>query len=772
EVAAAIRDGVTQEHRIEVADVVLIKPGSVPKTSSGKIQRNKCRKLYLADDLDELGRVTAAEAASEAVPQQAPEIAAEELLDASYEDRISKLVPYLTELVAYVVERPPDQVSETPLTSLGVDSLTAMELQGVIEQTLGVRLLPSVVLGGAKVTDVAVELAGAEFAPPGIEVDEATGTGTEPVAGLAERSRTETVEFTTDEHGLAELSPTADGSGSARADGGAPMSFSEDEIPGPEETRDLERALGPTERELSSNERGFWLYQKTHPESWAANLYATVRLGDEISYGDVVEAVGHLTARYLILRSHFPVKQGVPVCRVQSDEAATGVEHVEALEWSEEQFREAVEREARRPFDLEGGPVVRFRFYDRPDGAVFGLTVHHIAADLWSLEEIVRELAELVSAQPEEQRPNVTYADFSDWQRQMLDSARGRALRGFWKEQLAEPVSRLTFPVPSNSSDQPGYGREVRVPLDEEIIEAVERVAATHQTTAYTVLLAAYQTLLYRWTGQTEFRVGVVAAGRTRSFFEEIVGPFINVLPIRVTPKAASSFGRQIDQTRETLLEAMDAQEYPLQEMIEEFDVDRQGAGNPLVQTIFASEQPRRGQLGNGGVEPLDMGQAGTAFDLSVQVLQQPDGSGEVRFQYDESRFEEAFIEQLARAYGRMLDRAVAHPEQSIGRLGLADGDENRTLLDEWAKGADVVMDRAPVHRQFEQQALEHPNRVAVTFEDGEWTYAELNRRANRLANRLRESGVRPGDPVGVSVERSPQLIAALYGVLKAGAAY
>ena len=759
DVAEAIRSIVASEHRIDLACVVLIKPGSVPKTSSGKIQRHECRRQFLAGELDEFGRSDRAAAADGDIPSEMPTISVRELSYLPREQRVEVLRRYLVDLVAFVVGAGVSRVETAPLMSVGLDSLRAMEVQYTLEETLGIRLFPSLLLGGATVSEVAEELAHADFGAAEAAVglaDISSEVFTEPSEGqLTEMIRFD-IEGSFDGHAVVDER----------------LGFVEDDRPwGPTPTMEFHIDEND-DNSLSWNERGFWLYQTAYPKSWAPNLYYAGELPEGTELEAVREIAQRIVNRHENLRARYVTFRGEPR-RLTEDSMPVVLDEVDAGDWEDEELAREFERRAARPFDLERGPVIRFAFFHRNDRPVLFMTMHHIAADFWSLERLINEFADHVAGK-EVDEPRITYSDFVTWQQKLIRSKRGKWCEEFWREQLATGLPKLRVP-PSrkNAKDVAGYGRPFREKLSGDLVARIDQTANQYNVTRYTFLLSVYQVLLHRWSAQSEFMVGAVAAGRTRRFFRDVLGMFANPLPIRTKLSPATRFLDHLSTTQTALIRAMDAQEYPLQAMLERFELRRDGMENPIIQTLFASEQPREGSLeigaAVGGLTTVDLGLGGTVFDFTVMVYQDADG-GEVRVQYNDAKYDEDFAASFAASFRSLIAAFVDDPSRPIGSVDVLPEEEDGRIL-EWARGRELEVPQLTVQRYLEQRVQAHPERVAISG-SVRWTYAELNARANRLAHKLIQSGVRPGTMVGVEVERSPALIAALYGVLKAGGTY
>ncbi len=504
-----------------------------------------------------------------------------------------------------------------------------------------------------------------------------------------------------------------------------------------------------------------------------------------------------LIDRHPSLRTTFEQHDGELRQRVHSPLACAAgwLEVHDASSWSEEELHARIEEEAYRPFDLEHGPLVRMSLFSRAaDDHIFLLTAHHIVGDFWSLVLLMEEMQELYPAdgagapQPLPLPAN-HYRDFVRWQTEILASAEGDRLRTYWERQLAgvSPVLDL----PADRPRPPRFtqrGAAVACRLEPELTRRLKALAAAEGVTLYTVLLAAFAALLGRHSGQDDFVIGSPFAGRSRSEFERVVGYFINMLPLRVHLADDPAFRDLLRQTGATVLEALQHQDYPFPLLVERLNLPRDPSRAPLVQASFTLEKAHRPvglgcwsfflpqaevRLNVGGLraEPYRIEHRTCQMDLEM-ILEEDDGTLYGMLRYNTDLFDEETIARLAEHYRVLLEGAIADPQRRISELPLLTPAEERQILHEWNDThADYPSDIC-LHQLFERQVARTPKAIALRFGERTVRYAELDAWANRLADVLRERGVGRGTLAALCLERSPEMIAAMLGVLKAGAAY
>ncbi|HSF42104.1 MAG TPA: amino acid adenylation domain-containing protein, partial [Thermoanaerobaculia bacterium] len=727
-VAEAIRRAVAEEHEARVHEVVLLEAGAIPKTSSGKIQRHACRAGYLAGSLALVGRSTAP--GPTFGEEGAPALDRGALLALPPEDRQAAVEAFLTGRIARLTGlggAPGELAAGRSLASLGLDSLMVVELRNALAAGLGIEIPMTALFqdsGGI------AELAGAVL------------------AGL---------------HGTAE----------------------EDTAEAPAPGR---------ERPLTWGQKGLWLLDRMAPDCGVCNVGGAARVRSPLDSGALRRALVRLARRHPALRTVFGSRGEEPWQRVEAD-LAPGFAVRDASGWSSAELEERLLAEIYRPFDLAHGPLIRAAVWTlAPGEAVLSLSVHHLIADLWSLVVVLRDLGALYEeesggAAAELPRLALSPADGFRRQERALSGERGERLRSYWSEKLAGPLpvvelpaDRLRPPVPSHAGSSVGF----RVPGG--VADRLRELARQGDATLYTVLLGAFLALIHRQTGQEDLVIGSPTSGRTIPGCEPLVGYLVNPVALRAGVDGDAPFAALLSRVREAVLGALDHQEYPFTLLAERREGPRDASRSPIFQLAFVFQKPHLPELaglgafalGEGGgevrcgglrLESIGLPQARVQFDLTLVIAEREAGLG-AAFQYATDLFDGATGARLASQMGILLEGIAAGPHLAIGDLPLLSATEERQLLVEWNRtGVDGPRGLC-LHELFEAQVERTPEAVAVICGEERLSYLELEERANRLAHHLRSMGVGPEARVGVCMERSAELIAALLGVLKAGGAY
>ncbi|MGK3998773.1 amino acid adenylation domain-containing protein [Sorangium sp. So ce1024] len=537
---------------------------------------------------------------------------------------------------------------------------------------------------------------------------------------------------------------------------------------------------------MSFAQERLWFLAQLEPESASYNLAAAVRLTGSLDEGVVERCVAEIVRRHEILRTTFDVIDGQP-SQVVRLEAAPRVPRVDLTGLPEAQrdaeVERLIEREARRPFDLARGPLLRLLLLaTREDEHVLVWVVHHIAFDGWSTALVLQEFAALYAAfaagrpspLPE---PPLQYADFAAWQRERVASGALASQLAFWTRRLAGQEALLELPTDRPRPAIQRYrGARCFFRLPGALADALRALARREGTTLYTVLVAGFQALLSRHTGSLDVSVGTPVTNRSRAELEGLVGCFANTVVLRTDLAGDPTFAALLGRVKETVREAQAHQEVPFDQVVEALRPARDLSHAPLCQVLFALQPAlqKAPEIPGLGVRLLDLDVGGAQLDLSLEMAADSDGLA-ASLEYDTDLFDRATIERMAGHLARLLEGAAASPEARLSELPMLAPDEQRRVL-AWgdAAGAVGAMSAPPaaVHRRFEQQAARAPDAVAVVHEDRAVTYAELDRRANQLAHRLRRHAVGPEVRVGVCLPRSIEMVAAVLAVLKAGGAY
>ena len=533
---------------------------------------------------------------------------------------------------------------------------------------------------------------------------------------------------------------------------------------------------------LSFAQQRLWFLNQLAPESPAYNEPKTVRLTGCLNIAALQEALQRLVTRHEALRTTFTVIKGVPaqvVAENRSIELPVVDLSVRPDTVREAEFKSLLVDTVRRPFDLSRDLMLRallIRLADQEH--VLVLVMHHIASDRWSSGILWRELATIYEGVAEG-RPftlpelPIQYADFALWQRQHLQGEVFDKQLSYWKKQLTG-ISSLRLPADRRRATiQNNRGARQSLMLPAELAQALKALSRENGVTLFMMLLAAFQTLLHRYTGQEDIVVGSPIAGRTRPEVEGLIGFFINTLVLRADLSGNPTFRGMLAKVREVALEAYSNQDLPFEKLVEELQPERNLADTPLFQVTFALQNVPQQSVELLGVvtTPIEVDNGAAKFELSLFVSESDDDLI-ARIDYNMSLFDPATVTRMLSHFKTLLHGIVANPDQRIADLPILTEAEKRRLLVEWnGTKVDYPKDKC-VYELFEAQVEKSPAAVAVVFENEQLTYQELNRRANQLAHYLQKQGVGPEVLVGICMERSLEMIIGLLGILKAGGAY
>jgi amino acid adenylation domain-containing protein len=439
------------------------------------------------------------------------------------------------------------------------------------------------------------------------------------------------------------------------------------------------------------------------------------------------------------------------------------------------------EAEAVRPFDLAKGPVLRvtvIRLAD--DDHVLLFTMHHIASDVWSMGVLVREVMALYDAyskggpSPLAELP-IQYADFAAWQREWLTGGELEKQLDFWKGHLTGAPAVLELPTDRPRPAVQSFNGATRsFVLPKPLSEAVMATARREGVTLFMLLLAAFDVLLSRYTGQEEIVVGTPVAGRGRAETENLIGFFVNTLALRANLSGDPTFRELLARVREVALGTNAHQDFPFEKLVEELQPERSLSHSPIFQVMFALQNVRTGaalDLPGLKLAPVGVSERIAKFDLTL-FMSETNGEIDGYFEFNTDLFDATTVGRMIGHFRSLLEDAVARPDARVSTLSMLSEDERRLLISELNETAREYPKELTADRLFEQQAEKTPGAAAVSFKNRRLTYEELNGRANQLARHLRGAGVGAETLVGVFMERTPELVVALLGVLKAGAAY
>ena len=693
----AIRQAVADACQQAPSVVVLLNPGALPKTSSGKLQRSACRSRLAEGSLDSYAQFPSDDTQPADNDQAQPAQALEALIAWIWCEHLQ------VEQVA----------ADDHFFLLGGNSILATQtiarLREELKLELNLRLL---------------------FEAPTLSAFTARVAALQQDGGLAQ---------------------------------GSIVGLSRDEA--------LPQSLA---------QNRLWFMWQLDPQSSAYTIPAALRLRGELNQTALCSSFAQLVERHEALRTRFYERDGQAWQQV--DEAADfnlqviDISDLPAHE-REARARQIREDDARTQFDLRNGPLFWVTLVKLDDQAhQLLLTLHHIIADGWSLNLLIDEFSRLYAAacleQPLQLAPlALQYADYGSWQRQWLAQGEAERQLNYWKQQLGDehPVLQLATDHPRSAAQQHSaarYSLSLEVPLS----QALKQTAEAHDSTLFMLLLAAFQTLLYRYTGQRDIRIGVPSANRPRQETHGLIGFFINTLVLRAQLDGRLPFSDVLQQARGATLDAQAHQDLPFEQLLEAFPQARE---HGLFQVLFNHQQRDLSALRRlPGLlaEELEWHSREAKFDLQLHSEEDHQGRLKLSFDYADELFDARTIAQLAEHFVDLLRQVCADPRQAVADLQVL---SPAHLLEQQHWGsAPCVPAQHWLPYLLEQQVQQTPERVAVQWSDGSLDFASLHAQANRLANYLRDKGVGPDVPVAIAAERSPQLLIGVLAILKAGGAY
>ncbi|MBW4546343.1 MAG: amino acid adenylation domain-containing protein [Symplocastrum torsivum CPER-KK1] len=532
---------------------------------------------------------------------------------------------------------------------------------------------------------------------------------------------------------------------------------------------------------LSWNQQRLWFLAQLEPNSPVYNEPFTIRFGGAIDVDALSKALNEIIKRHESLRERFITIDGQPV-QVIDPPSTFNLAVVDLRQFPEDQreaeaLRLAI-RESKQLFDLTSGPLLRATLMQLADQDYrLFLTVHHIVIDGVSIYSVfVPELAALYEAfstakpSPLAELP-IQYADFTLWQRQWLAGEILESQLNYWKQQLRGdlPVLQLPYDRP-RPAVQTFRGARQCLTLSKDLTSSLKALSRQEGVTLFMTLLAAFKTLLYRYTEQEDIVVGTVSAGRNRPEIEGLIGFFLNTLVLRTDMSGSPSFRQLLGRVREITLGAYGHEDLPFEKLIQTLQPDRNLSHNPLFQVAFVLEPPMPSLNCGWTMSQLDIQTDTAKLDLTLELDERPEGIIG-RFEYNTDLFDASTISRMIDHFQTLLEGIVADPDKRLWELPLLTVAQQQQLMALNNTKADYPLE-ACIHQLFEAQVERTPDAVAVVFEGEQLTYLQLNQRANQLAHHLQKLGVEPEMLVGICVERSLEMVVGLLGILKAGGAY
>ncbi|MFN6513532.1 MAG: amino acid adenylation domain-containing protein [Nostoc sp. CreGUA01] len=709
EVINAIRQAITEEHEVQVYGVVLIKPGSIPKTSSGKIQRRITRAQF---ENNELNIVVSNILKTSDIPRKETRSQRSELLALSPREGQFFLENYLIELLAGVLAIADDDIHlQEPLSTLGLDSLKVFELKNQIEIDLEIEVLIADFFEGMSLRSLATKIL-AQFT---------------------------TAAFITSKS-LSQIQPAEV----------YPLSFAQQRL---------------------------WFLDRLEPGNPAYNISLAVNLQGQLDISLLEQSLNEIIRRHETLRTTFTTANGQPV-QIIADSLKLSLSVIEFHD--KLAIKEFLIQESQQPFDLTQGPLFRGKLLRLAQQEhILLLEMHHIISDGWSTEVFLQEIALIYKAfLTKTASPlaeiSIQYKDFAHWQRQWLQGEILQSQLSYWQQQLEGIPAALKLPTDRpRPAVQTSHGAQQSIELPEEVIKELKAIARQQGVTLFMLLLAAFQTFLYRYTGQDDIAVGSPIANRNRDEIKGLIGFFVNTLVLRTDLSSNPTFDQLLTRVRKVALGAYTHQDLPFDQLVEAVQPERDTSRTPLFQVMFNvqdySQLPEMPGLALNLVK-IETQTAQFDLSLSIEISKQEVAAS---FYYNTDLFDAATITRMLRHFENLLSGIAANPQARLSDLPLLSAADCEDLL-QLSRNPSPIPDSCQqcIHELFEAQVERTPNAIAVVFQNQTLTYKELNQRANQLAHYLRSLGVRPEVRVGICIQRSLEMAIAIFGILKAGGVY
>jgi len=536
---------------------------------------------------------------------------------------------------------------------------------------------------------------------------------------------------------------------------------------------------------LSFAQQRLWFFQQMYPESPAYNMPVALRLRGELEVGPLHAALNEVFRRHEVLRTIIDLIDGQPA-QIISPALTVSLPVVDLSDLPaterEAEARRLASAEVAEAFDLRRGPLCRVKLLrvSREDHVLM-MVLHHIISDGWSIDLLMQEVARLYAAyavgqdSPLPELP-IQYADYAVWQREWLQGPVLEKQLTYWREQLSGAPPVLTLPTDRPRPEvQTLNGARIEFVIPVSLTLRLRQLCQREGMTLFMPLLAAFQLLLARYSGQTDVSVGTPIAGRNRQEVENLIGFFVNTLVLRTDLSGNPAFRELLRRVREVCLGAYAHAELPLERLVEELQPERSLSHAPLFQVLFVLQNtPDDGVFRLPGLEvsvaELETAPT-TAFDLTLNLEEIEDNLCG-RFRYNTDLFEAETMRRMAEHYLTLLQSSVEDLDQPVMELPLMKVWERQRVLEEWNETKHELALDTCAHELFERQVEQVPDQIALAFDGQQLSYAELNRRSNQLAHHLRSLGIRPDQTVAICISRSLEMVIGLLGVLKAGAAY
>mgnify|MGYP003945695439 CR=1 FL=1 len=741
EILAAMRQALSESSDAPIGMLVLVAPGAVPKTSSGKIQRQACKQAWVERQMPVLAQSGEDAVTTIDVFQETGDVAA--LREALHRSTKLQCIDLLTDFFRTCLAQSmriakSDLNTQTPLRALGLDSLRTVEFKHAVDALLD--------------TDV-------------------------PLAWLLSDRSIRALAETLAHNGMQTITPAI-----ANAD------------------LDHKPELSTTSSlKLSHAQKAIWMVHNLEVGSIGYNLHFAIELEGELRAETVRQAFDRLRLRHEQLRMRFHMKDDdVEQNPLQPHDWPEYFVTIDTSGWKESDIQTDMTQRISKPFDLDNGDTLHITLYElKKHRHILLFCAHHIAVDLRSAlilldnlkAQIECEVAQYPRQLPRHPENTASYHDFVTWQQNYLQAKACQVDREYWRNRLDGTLPILALPTDYPRPPVPAYcGASHTLQLSPAQTQKLKHLGRINDATLFMTLLAVYKVLLYRYTHQHDLIVGTASSGRPQVRFMDVVGNFVNPIALRSQLDPSRTFITYLQQIRDSVSDALAHADYPFSLLVEQLQPERNADHWPIYQTWLGLQQDSVDQddnlahltLGSEGqpqkwsrwtLTPKAIDRSIENFDLRLMVADHDDGLL-LSFKYRNDLFQAQTIARMAGHFQTLVDAVTATPEIKLGVLSMLTDSEWARQVTQWNATTVAFPVNQTLHGLFEAQASENPDRAAVTCDGAVLTYGELNAQANRLAHYLRETAVGPEVVVALCMMRSTDMLVSILGVLKAGGAY
>lgn len=552
-------------------------------------------------------------------------------------------------------------------------------------------------------------------------------------------------------------------------------------------SKTFESVISPVARTedlpLSFAQQRMWFLYQMDQQNSAYNEALTIRLTGRLNIDILEQTINAIIQRHESLRTTFPMVEGKPIQKI-APFLKIKLLVVNLKDIPQEQIDKRIIEELQKPFDLTQAPLLRCTLFDLGyENYILVNVFHHIIIDGWSKGILFKELSEFYQAflsNSTVDLPELTiqYADFAVWQRQWLQGEILENQLNYWKKQLTAAPPLLELPTDKPRPAKPNFrGHSISFQINSELTEKLKFLSQKSGATLFMTLLAALNTLLFRYSGQDDILIGTPTANRNRQEIEPLIGFFVNTLVLRNSLEGNPAFSGLLQQARNVVLEAYANQDVPFEQVVDALEIERSLSYNPLFQVMFALQNAPLNalELPDLKAQYLAVENQRIKFDLSLilEEIETEQGSYlEGFWEYDSDLFTVERITRMVGHFQTLLKGIVANPQQTVRELPLLTESEKQQLLEDWNQTQQDYPQNLCIHQLFEAWVEQTPDAIALIFKGEQLTYRELNSKANQLANYLQTLGVKPETLVGICIEPSLEMIVGILGILKAAGAY